>query len=220
MLNVIVDGTKTQAHGESPLFGTAAILAGGRSSRMGFDKQMLMEDDRRILERVIGILRDEFPDILVVTARPELYEGMGIRLVHDEYEGQGPLAGVHAALSNARSRYIYLLACDMPVVNLPFIRHMKTRLQESGAAICVCRNNECLEPFNAFYSRTLLSDATHRLMTGNSSLFRFIYGNCSSVIEQEDAARFDSTLRMFTNINTYSEYEAYLKAAADEPLKT
>ena len=69
-----------ETFGELPLFGTTAILAGGKSSRMGFDKQLLMENDRRILEQVVEILKQEFSDILIVTARPELYEGMGVRL--------------------------------------------------------------------------------------------------------------------------------------------
>lgn len=200
-----------------PLFGTAAILAGGKSTRMGFDKQLLMENDRRILEQVIETLKEEFPDILIVTARPELYEGMGVRLFSDEYQGKGPLAGVHAALSNARSRYVYLLACDMPVVSLPFIRHMKVCLQESGADVCVCKRNDRLEPFNTFYSRELLPEVTHRLTTGNSSLFRFINGSRACVIPQEDAARFDKELNMFTNINTRTEYEKYLGTTAEEP---
>ena len=193
-----------------PLFGTAAILAGGKSSRMGFDKQLLVEDDRRILETVIETLKQEFADILIVTEKPELYEGLGVRLCRDEYREKGPLAGVHAALKNTRSRYVYLLACDMPVVNLPFIRHMKTCIADSGALICACRQNDRMEPFSTFYSRDLLADVTHRLETGNSSLFRFIYGNQACVIDQKDAARFDKELRMFTNINTRSEYEKYL----------
>jgi FdhD protein len=57
----------------------------------------------------------------------------------------------------------------------------------------------------------------HRLETGNSSLFRFIYGNQTCVIDQEDAARFDKELRMFTNINTRSEYEKYLGTTAELP---
>ncbi len=183
---------------------------------MGFDKQMLMEDDKRILETVIETLREEFPDILVVTAKPELYEGMNVCLAQDEYRGKGPLAGVHAALSGARSRYVYLLACDMPVVNLPFIRHMKSRLEESETDICACKYDERMEPFNTFYSQDLLPDVTHRLTTGNSSLFRFIYSNRTCVIEQEEAARFDKELRMFTNINTRSEYEKYLGISPDE----
>ena len=200
-----------------PMFGTAAILAGGKSSRMGFDKQLLMEDDRRILERVIDTLKQEFSDIVIVTARPELYSGMGVRLFRDEYQGKGPLAGVHAALHHARSRYVYLLACDMPVVSLEFIRHMKASIQNSGADICACKFNDRMEPFNTFYSRNLLPDVTRRLETGNSSLFRFIYANNASVIDQEDAARFDEELRMFTNINTRSEFEKYLGSTPSEP---
>lgn len=200
-----------------PLFGTAAILAGGKSSRMGFDKQMLMDEGRRLVEKVIETLREEFSDIIVITAKPELYEGMGVRLFRDEYEGKGPLAGVHAALSHAQSQYVYLLACDMPVVSLPFVRHMKERIRETGADICACKFNDRMETFNTFYSRSLLPDVTHRLETGNSSLFRFIYGNQTCVIEQEDAARFDQELSMFTNINTRSEYEKYLGSTVDEP---
>lgn len=200
-----------------PLFGTAAILAGGKSSRMGFDKQLMMEDDRRVLETVIGTLREEFSDIIVVTAKPELYEDMGVRLFQDVYQGKGPLAGVHAALQNARSQYIYLLACDMPIVNLPFIRHMKQMLRESGTDICVCCRDQHLEPFNTFYSRSLLDEITHRLTVGNSSLFRFIQGSSACVIPEEDAARFDRELTMFTNINTRSEYEKYLGGPDDAP---
>jgi len=199
------------------MFGTAAILAGGKSSRMGFDKQLLMEDDRRILETVIETLKQEFSDILIVTAKPQLYDGMGVRLCSDAYPGKGPLAGVHAAMRNTRSQYVYLLACDMPVVNLPFIRHMKQRIRKTGAMICVCQRNGRMEPFNTFYSRDLLPDVVHRLETGNSSLFRFIYGNPASVIPQEDAACFDKELQMFTNINTRTEYEKYLGSSADTP---
>lgn len=202
---------------ELPMFGTAAILAGGKSSRMGFDKQMLMEDGRRLLEKVIETLREEFSDIIVITAKPELYEGMGVRLFQDTYQDKGPLAGIHAALSHASSQYVYLLACDMPVVNLPFVRYMKERIRETRADICACKMNERMETFNTFYSRSLLPDVTHRLETGNNSLFRFIYGNETCVIEQEDAARFDNGLTMFTNINTRSEYEKYLGATVDAP---
>ena len=202
---------------EFPMFGTAAILAGGKSSRMGFDKQLLMEDDRRILETVIETLKQEFSDILIVTAKPQLYEGMGVRLCGDLYPGRGPLAGIHAALLDARSQYVYLLACDMPVVNLPFIRHMKQQLLESGMDICASRYLDRMEPFNTFYSRSLLGEVVHRLETGNSSLFRFINGSRACVLTREEAARFDKELRMFTNINTRSEYEKFLGSTEAEP---
>ena len=199
------------------MFGTAAILAGGKSSRMGFDKQLLMADDRRILENIIQTLKEEFSDILIVTAKPQLYEGMDVRLCADAYPGRGPLAGVHSALSHARSQYVYLLACDMPVVNLGFIRHLKQSLLDSGAEICAGKFQDRLEPFNAFYSRALLDEVVYRLETGNSSLFRFIYASHACVISQNEAANFDKELQMFTNINTRTEYEKYLGTTTEEP---
>jgi len=198
-----------------PMFGTAAILAGGKSSRMGFDKQLLMEDDRRILETVIDTLKQEFSDILIITARPELYAGMDVRLHRDIFPGRGPLAGIHASLKYAKSRWVYLLACDMPVVNLEFVRYMKDRIRDSGAGICVCERNGRMEPFNTFYSRDLVGDITHRLETGDSSLFRFIRANAPYVIDEKQAEGFDKELRMFTNINTRSEYEKHLGIPAE-----
>ncbi len=199
------------------MFGTAAILAGGKSSRMGFDKQLLMADDRRILENIIRTLKEEFSDILIVTAKPQLYEGMDVRLCNDIYFGKGPLAGVHSALHHARSQYVYLLACDMPVVNLNFVRHLKNNLLNSGADICAGKFQDRLEPFNAFYSRALLDEVVSRLETGNSSLFRFIYASRACVVSQDEAASFDKELQMFTNINTRSEYEKYLGTTTEEP---
>jgi len=191
-------------------FATAAILAGGKSSRMGFDKQLLSDRAQRLLSSVLDCLREEFPDILVVTSRPELYRDMGVRTCADAFADRGPLAGIQAALANSQSEYVYLLACDMPVVCLPYIRHMKERLRASDAPVCLTRRQERYEPFNAFYSRTLLEALTKRLQTGSNSLFYFISASAPLVIEEAEAAAFDAALRMFTNINTQSEYEAYL----------
>lgn len=194
------------------LFGTAAILAGGKSTRMGFDKQLLTANEQKILSTVTDTLKREFPDILIVTARPELYAGMDVRLCGDEYLDMGPLAGIQAALMHARSRYVYLLACDMPIVNLPYIRHMKERIQREGADICFARRNGQAEPFNAFYSRGLLEDISARLERGSGSLFRFISASNPCVIEEAEARRFDKDLKMFTNINTRSDYDAFLRS--------
>ena len=192
------------------LFATAAILAGGKSSRMGFDKQLLTDNNRRILETVSDTLKKEFSDILIVTAKPELYESMDVRVCSDIFQNMGPLAGIHAALCNSQSQYVYLIACDMPIVSLPYIRHIKQRIYETRAKVCVCRRNDRFEPFNGFYSRELLAEAEQRLKEGSSSLFRFISSSSPLIISEETVKSFDRDFRMFTNINTRSEYDAYL----------
>lgn len=58
------------------VFKTAVILAGGKSSRMGFDKQFLRINKVRIMEKLIHELSKEFEDIIIVTNKPEEYKKM------------------------------------------------------------------------------------------------------------------------------------------------
>lgn len=51
-------------------FQSAVILAGGKSTRMGFDKQMLEVKGVRLMERLIAQLKARFPDVLVASATP------------------------------------------------------------------------------------------------------------------------------------------------------
>ena len=192
-------------------FETAVILAGGKSTRMGFDKQLLTINDKLIYQGVFESLNGMFSDIVVVTNTPDLYKSSQIRTCCDEFSNMGPLAGIHVALKNAQSEYVYLLACDMPVINPDYIAYMKEKIQESGAQICVTRRNGRIEPFNAFYSVELLDDIERRLIEGNSSLFNVITSANTFVVSEEEAAHFDSDLDMYLNLNTKGEYENYLK---------
>ena len=192
-------------------FGTAAILAGGKSTRMGFDKQLLKINDRLIYQNVFESLTDIFSDIAVVTNTPNLYEASELRVCSDEFLNMGPLSGIHITLKTAQSEYVYLLACDMPIVNPRFVSHMMRRVTETGAEICVTKRNGKIEPFNAFYKAELVTNLEARLQSGNTSLYDFITSSNVCVISEEEAQRFDSNLDMYINLNTQGDYHNYLK---------
>ena len=59
--------------------------------------------------------RGIFRDIILVTNNPELYSFLPCTTVADIYPGRGSLAGIHAGLSNSKTRYIFAVACDMPL---------------------------------------------------------------------------------------------------------
>lgn len=191
-------------------FGTAVILAGGKSTRMGFDKQLLTVNDKSLFDIVCESLCKVFDDIVVVTNKPYLYDDAPVRVFTDDFPGMGPLAGIHVALKNTKSKYVYLLACDMPIIRRDYIRYMMSVLGKTGKQICVTRRNGWIEPFNGFYSVDLLNDCEQRLLDDNSSVFRFIEAADTEIISEEKAKAFDTGLNMFTNLNTGDAYLKYL----------
>ena len=45
-------------------FSTAIVLAGGQSSRMGFDKQLLRIHERSLMDSIVNNLKEEFEEIM------------------------------------------------------------------------------------------------------------------------------------------------------------
>ncbi len=94
---------------------SGAVLAGGRSARMGADKWALRLNGRTLLElqaeklRALGI-RD------VMLSGAGLPPLPGARVVPDEYEGRGPLAGLHACLRSARNPACLVVSVDVPLI--------------------------------------------------------------------------------------------------------
>ncbi len=191
-------------------FGTAAILAGGKSKRMGFDKQLLTRDGQRLAAQTISALRKLFGDILVITNTPQLYRDLPVRVGTDTFRGLGPMAGIHAALNQAQSEYVYVLACDMPIICPGYIAYQQELLSRQPAGACVTRKDNWIEPFNAFYRVDTLPLLTSQLAAGRSSLYNFLQSVESKVIDEAAARRFDPELRMYLNLNTPGEYAAFL----------
>ena len=75
----------------------AFVMAGGKSSRMGQDKAFLQLGARTLLARALE-LAGAVAGSTCIVGNPEKFAGMG-PVIPDAYPGQGPLAGIHAALT-------------------------------------------------------------------------------------------------------------------------
>src|SRR2546426_10025709 len=102
-----------------------AMLAGGRASRMGGrDKAFAAVGGEPIAVRTLRLFGQLFPQTLVVTNHSERFRGLGAETVADEFPGCGPLAGIHAALQASRYPHVFVVACDMPGLDLDVIRFL------------------------------------------------------------------------------------------------
>lgn len=192
-----------------PKFGSAVILAGGKSTRMGFDKQLLQMRDRLIGEHLIDLLQTRFSDIMVSSPTPELYDQSRVRVIQDVYENIGPLGGIHAALRSSRSEAVFVIACDMPYLEIPYLDFMMGELEKGSYHACVTQRGDHLEVFHSFFLRPALVTLEEELSAGRYSVQRFTRKIDALVIPEETARRLLPDWRAFTNLNTPEEYEAF-----------
>ena len=102
---------------------SALILAGGKNSRIGRNKAFIrLPNGQTILQNSINILRDIFPEIIIVANRKEAYREFEVPVVEDLIKECGPLGGVFTGLCHAASQRHFVTACDMPFISPALIR--------------------------------------------------------------------------------------------------
>lgn len=202
--------------------GTAIILAGGRSTRMGFGKEDLVINGERLLYYLYDTLRMRFAQVIVVSNTLAGSDTKKLEVVSDELVGFGPLGGIHAGLKAAKSRYSYVLACDMPHLNMDYVSFLQSRLpspdREISALVTAvgCR----MEPFNGFYNRSLIDPIRVFVATGRKSLTEFLRSQNAVLVDEETARRFSQDWSMFANINTPSDLLALTTSLATKGCRT
>jgi molybdopterin-guanine dinucleotide biosynthesis protein A len=104
-----------------------AILAGGRSRRMGVPKAGVLLDGRPLLHHAVAAARDAGLRPVVVAKRDSVLPGLdGLERWDEPDEPVHPLAGAAAALRRARAP-IVVLPVDLPGVPGELLAHLATR---------------------------------------------------------------------------------------------
>lgn len=133
---------------------TGVILAGGKSSRFGANKAFAPFRGTPIIRRVIESLRPLFSDLLLVTNTPADYAGLGVPVIQDIVPDRGPLGGIVTAFRNTVNDRIFVVGCDMPVLEAGPILRILAEGKDADAAIPV--HGGIREYLMALYSRSLL----------------------------------------------------------------
>lgn len=101
---------------------SGAVLAGGRSTRMGRDKAWIDLGGRPMVVVVTERLAQVCGDVVVVAKDPAPFLAAGLDAVGDGSDDDGPLVGIAAALRAAAHDRVAVVATDMPFVSPPLVR--------------------------------------------------------------------------------------------------
>lgn len=189
---------------------TCAILAGGRATRFdGRDKSALVVAGRTILDRQIAELSEITEDLLIVGGDAPALPQAGVRHVADLVSGCGPLGGLHAALSEAQSRIVVIVACDMPFVSAPLVRHLLSiAAGPERPDVVVPRTERGYHPLCAVYTHACLAPAARRLADGQLRMDGLFEDVRIHVVTADALAAFGDPGHLLANLNTPLEYRA------------
>lgn len=108
-----------------------AILAGGKSSRMGTDKALLEYEGKQFIRQIAEEL-SWFDERIIARGSNG---GFGDELerewtvIPDIYPEHGPIGGLHAVLSACESDALFVVTCDMPLIESELVRELCELMQ-------------------------------------------------------------------------------------------
>ncbi|MRR11055.1 formate dehydrogenase accessory sulfurtransferase FdhD, partial [bacterium] len=184
---------------------TAAVLAGGRSMRMGVDKTLLDVDGEPIVARVTETVLRVCDNAVVVTNRPEALRGAGlpgeVPVLRDEIAYQGPLGGLTTAMAFAEHEWVLAVAADMPWLEPAVIRALWD--VREGVDVVVPLTDKGTEPLLALYRvEACLPAARATLESGRRRLVAMFPALNVREVPISQLEGLDPGLRSFVNVNT------------------
>jgi molybdopterin-guanine dinucleotide biosynthesis protein A len=182
-----------------------AILAGGRSRRMGTEKALLALGAATLVERVLAAAAPLGVPCMLIGGQPRAFAGLGLPVHPDLRPGLGPLGGLHTALALAPAARVLFLACDLPFMTTAFLRFVLDQLGEHQAA--VPRSADGLQPLCAAYARSCLPAVERALDRGDLRMTAFHADVDVHILEPSTWQAHDRCQLLFTNINTPQEYQ-------------
>lgn len=156
-----------------------------------------------VITRTVSLLRPLFSEILIAGwPSDEPWHG-DARIIGDNFQGAGPLAGIEAAMKASSTPYLFVFGGDMPWLSGSIITKQAEYFIKELPDVLVPLIGVMTEPLHALYKCSLhralerfLMQATCPSVRDFYQLTRVLYFNLPGTEE---------VYRAFTNINTPSD---------------
>lgn len=186
---------------QEPIACAAAILAGGRGTRMGGrSKAFLTLSGRRIIDRQLDVLRPLFQEIWISANDESRFRDLGLPVVPDAFAEAGPLGGILAVLEAAAASRIFIVGCDMPFLVADAVRLVAHHPDvEAGVVLPVVEGRA--EPLFARYDRAAAPAIRARLAAGERRATSFHADLIIRTVSEEELRSVDPMLQSLSNVN-------------------
>jgi len=153
---------------------TAVILCGGQSKRIGRNKAFLEINSKPFVEILITKLGRLFRKIIISAKHPAPYrylKSAKVTIVPDRSKVMGSLVGIYSALKKSSTKYIFVIAVDMPTIESGLIKRLLASRQAYDVVIPTTLRG--MEPLCAVYSKKCLPHIARQIKSGNYKIIDF-----------------------------------------------
>jgi len=180
---------------------TAVILTGGESKRMGVDKASVVLSGKSLLEHVLAQLEPLFSDMLISVReqRPDI----GYPQVVDGSESRGPMVGIKAALEVVKTDWVFVIACDMPLISTGLIQYLAGLRSEFDAVVPFAFDRP--QPLFGFYNKTCLPSMEARMKQGQRSMIRLLDDLDTYLLSEQQVKDIDPELKSLRSLDTMKD---------------
>lgn len=185
---------------------TLAILAGGKASRMGGkDKALLEIDGESFISRIHRNLSPLFCRTIIIANDSIDYKIENVEVYPDIIPNVGPLGGIHTALVNLKTPYVFVVSCDMPFVSSEIANEIASCFLSEEIDILVPKIESYHEPLFAIYSKHLANKIEAILAKTDGKPIKDLF----SLAKTSYISFPNNPLnkRCFTNINSINDLE-------------
>ncbi len=180
---------------------SAVILAGGQARRMeGQDKGLLLYQDKPLVTYALNAVKGICDDMMISANRNLIeYQSLGYRVVSDQRSGfNGPLAGIEAAMSEAKEPYLLVLPCDSPLMTSTDMLRLKQALicDLDDLDLVIVHDGQRVHPVFMAVKTHLKDHLTNYLDQGQRKLMLWCQQHRMATVD------FSDRLQAFENINT------------------
>jgi molybdopterin-guanine dinucleotide biosynthesis protein A len=199
------------------------VMAGGRNTRYGGLKAFAEVSGRRIVDRVIGALREATDDVVIIANDASAYASLGLPIRSDETSDGAALAGLLTALHWSRERKcggVVTVACDMPFAPAALLSRLIAFAQKHGADIVAPESGSRrgVEPLCAYYANACIAPIEHAIARNDLRMIGFYDDVASMPLPIDEVRTFGDPDVLFLNVNTPEELIRAEQIARDNGL--
>lgn len=171
---------------------TGIVIAGGKSSRMGSNKALVMYKGKRLVDNAIQVVQN-YTETILISSNVSIPNTI-FSIIPDDIKNIGPIGGLFSSLKASNTDINIVIPCDVPHIETNLYKILIDNSDNVDAVIPRLPNGK-LEPLIACYNKSIIPIIEKSINSGDYKLVNLLQ---KLNVKYIDVAN----IKQFKNINT------------------